>query len=115
MSERLQAARAELLRLIERYVRPVNLGQAAYTKLSAAMDELHDAAREAERVVLGVVDEVKGAADLLNSNEGPAQAVVDNEPAQPGVNDVLNTFASMAPHADEAADADHPSEGQPHA
>jgi hypothetical protein len=51
MSERLQAARAELLRLIERYVRPTNLGQQAYVKLSAAMDELHDAAIEAHKVL----------------------------------------------------------------
>jgi len=84
MSERIQAARAELLRLIERYVRPTNLGQQAYVKLSAAMDELHDAAREAERTVLTLVvaadsftDEVKGAANLLNSSEGPAQVFAE--------------------------------------
>jgi hypothetical protein len=107
MSERVQAARAELLRLIERYVRPVNLGQQAYVKLSAAMDEVHDAAVAAAHEALGVVK-------LLESDQGPAAAVVAGDVIDaPGISELDGAVIGEAvgssatpPHAvaaDEAA------------
>lgn len=63
MSARLENARNVLLALVQRYVKPANLGHQAVIRLDEAMKELHDAAIEAHM--------------LLTSKEGPAALMVE--------------------------------------
>lgn len=51
MSERSQAARAELLRLIKRYIPTQTLGEQAVERLHAAVEEIEHAAVEAHRLL----------------------------------------------------------------
>lgn len=90
MSERLQGARAELMRLVTRYVNPGRLAVQADERIRAAVEEIEAAAIEAHL--------------LLTSTEGPAELMIQPAPAP---------VATVDPSVD-VAEADHPGDSQPH-
>ncbi len=121
MSERKQAARAELLRLIKRYVNPVQLGRESLQRLQDAVTELEDAAVEAHKVLH---ENNPAEAFAAGGQDGSAPAPVTGDhvavvPTEqlPDANTVLNDEATNIDEseASDESQVDHPGDGQPHA
>ena len=108
MSERIQAARAALLALIQRYTKPAMLGSQAIERLEAAVQEVQNAAVEAERTALMceptssiIVDESSHVEDVVLSSESTPP---ESTPPSKGTK-----------RKPPVSEADHPGDGQPHA
>jgi len=113
MSERIQAARAALLALIQRYTKPAMLGSQAIERLEAAVQEVQNAAVEAERTALMceptssiIVDESSHVEDVVLSSEStpPESTPPESTPPSKGTK-----------RKPPVSEADHPGDGQPHA